>query len=76
MFKAFLVYRFNGKDSAYNAGVTGASGSIPGSGRWPRGGKGYHSIILAWWIPWAEEPGRVQLQRVGHNWSDLACTGI
>ena len=35
-----------------------------------------HSNILAWRIPRAEEPGRLQsigLQRVGHNWSDLAC---
>ena len=41
-------------------------------------GKGLatHSSILAWRIPWAEEPGGLQskgLQRVGHNWSDLAC---
>ena len=29
-----------------------------------------HSSILAWKIPWTEEPGRLQsigLQRVGHN---------
>ena len=29
------------------------------------------SSILAWKIPWAEEPGRLQsmsLQTVGHNW--------
>ena len=29
-----------------------------------------HSNILAWKIPWTEEPGRLQsvgLQRVGHN---------
>ena len=29
-----------------------------------------HSIILAWRIPWTEEPGRLQfmgLQRVGHD---------
>ena len=29
-----------------------------------------HSVILAWKIPWTEEPGRLQsvgLQRVGHN---------
>ena len=33
--------------------------------------------ILSWRIPWAEEPGRLQpmeLQRVGHAWSELACT--
>ena len=29
-----------------------------------------HSYILAWKIPWSEEPGRLQsmgLQRVGHD---------
>ena len=36
-----------------------------------------HSSILAWRIPWTEEPGGLQsmgLQRVRHDWSDLACT--
>ena len=30
--------------------------------------------ILAWRTPWTEEPGlqSIVLQRVGHNWSDLA----
>ena len=31
-----------------------------------------HSSILAWEIPWTEEPGglqSMQLQRVGHNWA-------
>ena len=31
-----------------------------------------HSSILAWKIPWTEEPGGLQsvgLQRVGHNWA-------
>ena len=30
------------------------------------------SSILAWKIPWTEEPGRLQTmesQRVGHNWA-------
>ena len=34
-----------------------------------------HSKILAWRIPWTEEPGGlwyIGLQRVGHNWSNLA----
>ena len=34
-----------------------------------------HSSILAWRIPWAEEPGGLQStgsQRVGQDWSDLA----
>ena len=33
-------------------------------------GKATHSNILAWRIPWPEEPGRVQSmgsQRVGHD---------
>ena len=40
-------------------------------------GMATHSSILAWRIPWAEEPGGLQFivsQRVGHGWSDLACT--
>ena len=31
-----------------------------------------HSSVLAWRIPWTEEPGRLQSmgsQRVGHNWA-------
>ena len=35
------------------------------------------SCILAWRIPWTEEPGGLQsrgLQRVGHDWSNLAHT--
>ena len=31
-----------------------------------------HSSILAWKIPWKEEPGRLQstgLPRVGHDWA-------
>ena len=36
-----------------------------------------HSSILAWRIPGTEEPGGLQSmgsQRLGHDWSDLACT--
>ena len=35
-----------------------------------------HSSILAWRIPWTEEPGgllSMGSHRVGHNWRDLAC---
>ena len=54
-------------------------GSTPGSGRSLREGHGKntHSSILAWRIPWAEEPGGLQFigsQRVGNDWSDLAHT--
>ena len=44
-----------------------------------------HSSVLAWRIPWTEEPGRLQsmgLRRVGHDWAtslhfdfSLSCTG-
>ena len=40
-------------------------------------GMATHSSILAWRIPWTEEPDRIQsmgLQRVRQDWSDLACT--
>ena len=40
-------------------------------------GMATHSSILAWRIPWTEEPGGLQyirMQRVGHDWSDLVCT--
>ena len=38
----------------------GNSGSIPGSGKSPGEGNGTHSSVLAWRIPWREEPGRLQ----------------
>ena len=37
-----------------------------------------HSSILAWRIPWTEEPGGLQSigsRRIRYNWSDLANTG-
>ena len=46
-----------GNESACNAGDLG---SIPGLGRSPGEGNGSHSSILAWRIPWAEEPGGLQ----------------
>ena len=36
-----------------------------------------HSSIPAWRVPWIEEPGGLQSmgsQRVGHDWSDVACS--
>ena len=42
-------------------------------------GMAVHSSILAWRIPWTEEPGGQQSigsQKVGHNWSDSAHTII
>ena len=43
----------DGKESAYTAGDPGL---IPGSGRSPGGGMATHSSILAWRVPWTEEP--------------------
>ena len=42
-------------------------------------GVAIHSSILAWWIPWTEEPGGLQsmgLQRVGHNWLTNTLTSV
>ena len=53
-----------------NAGEERDVGSIPGSGRSPGGGHVTHSSILAWRIPWTEEPDRLQSigsQGVEHN---------
>ena len=56
------------KESACNAGDPG---SIPVLGRSPGERSGTHSSILAWKIPWTEEPGGLQSMgshRVGHDW--------
>ena len=39
---------------------SGNLGSIPGLGRSPEEGKATHSSVLAWRIPWTEEPGGLQ----------------
>ena len=55
------------KASVYNAGDPG---SIPGLGRSPGEEIAIHSRIIAWKIPWTEEPGRLQpmgSQGVGHD---------
>ena len=57
----------DGRESACNVGDPG---SIPESGRSPGMGMATHSSILAWRIPWTEEPGGLQLmglQRVTHS---------
>ena len=60
----------SGKESSCNAGDAGDEGSTSGTGRSPRGGQATHSSILAWRIPWTEEPGglwSMGSQRVGHS---------
>ena len=58
----------SGKESDCNAGD---SELIPGLGRSPKKEMATHSSILAWRIPWTEEPGGLQSmgsQRVQCNW--------
>ena len=59
------------KESTCNAGDLGL---IPGLGRSPKEGKGYHSSILAWRIPWTVQS--MGLQRVGHDWVTFTSTFI
>ena len=57
----------NSKESIFSAGDPG---SIRGLARSLEKGMATHSSILAWRIPWTEEPDGLQsmgLQRVGHN---------
>ena len=58
---------FGGELGAHSAGDPG---SIPVSGRPLEKGMAAHSRILAWKIPWMEEPGRLWSmgsQRIGHD---------
>ena len=48
------------KNPLDNARDAGDVGSIPRLGRFPGGGNGNHSSILAWRIPRREEPGGLQ----------------
>ena len=48
------------KNQPANAGDTRDVGSISGSGRSPGVGMATCSSILAWRIPWTEEPGGLQ----------------
>ena len=57
-----------GKEPACNAGDARVTGSIPGLGRCPGGGTATHFSILAWRIPWTEEPNR--LWSIGRKESD------
>jgi len=49
-----LPWWLSGKEVACNAGDPR---SIPGSGKSLEKGMATHSSILAWRIPWTEEPG-------------------
>ena len=58
------------KNPPTSAGDAREVGSVHGSGRFPGEGNGTHTSILAWRIPWTEEPGGLQStgsQRTGHH---------
>ena len=60
------------KNPPVNAGDTRDTGSIPGSEDPLEKGMTTHSSILAWRIPWTEEPGglhSIGSRRVGHDWA-------
>ena len=59
-----------GSEVKASASNVGNLGLIPGSGRSPGEGVAAHSSILAWRIPWMEEPGTLRStgsQSVGHD---------
>ena len=56
------------KNLPANAGNTGNMGLIPGSRRSPRG-NGNQSSILAWKIPWTDEPSHVTVHRIAKSWT-------
>ena len=60
----------DGADSEESAFNAGDSGLIPGQEDPLERGMATHSSILAWRIPWTEEPGRLRSmgsQRVRHD---------
>ena len=62
-----LPWWLSGKESTCNAGD---AGSILGQEDYLEEGMATNSSILAWEIPWTEEPGGLQsmgLQRVRHD---------
>ena len=80
VFKECIIERrgFSGGSVVKNLPANaGDAGSVPGWGRTLGGGEepleegtATHSSILAWRIPWTEEPEELQLigsQRVGHD---------
>ena len=66
----FLGRDSGGSDGEECACSVGDPSSIAGSKDLLEKGAAAHSSILAWRIPWTEEPGRLQSmesERVGHN---------
>ena len=55
------------KNPPANAGDVKVVGSIPGLGRSTEEGMATHFSILAWEIPWTEDPGGLEPLRVRHD---------
>ena len=60
------------KNPPANAGYTNDIDSIPGWGESPSKGMATHSSILAWKIPWVEEPGGLQSMMSQKSWTQLS----
>ena len=56
----FLQHLSGGSEGEASACNAGDPGSIPGSGSLLEKETAAHLSILAWRIPWTEEPGRLQ----------------
>ena len=57
------------KNLPANAGDTGDTGSIPGSGRSPGGGMATRSSILAWRIPMDRGSRWVTVHSIAKSWT-------
>ena len=69
---AMQIWGFPGGSNGKESAKARDSYSIPGSGRSPGGKTAPHSSVLAWRIPWTEEPGGLQSmgsQRVRRDWA-------
>ena len=64
-----------GSDNKESAFSVGDLGSIPGLGRSPAKEMATHSSILAWRIPWTEEPGGVAKSWTRGSWDSQRVHG-
>ena len=69
----FCFLGFPSGSAVKNLLKAGDVGLIPGSGSSPEEDMAAHSRILAWRMPWTEEPGGfIGVHRVRHDWRDFA----
>ena len=66
-----LLRWLSGKESACNAGDTGDAGSIPGWEDPLEEEMATDSRILAWEIPWTEEPQTATVHGFAKSWTQL-----